>query len=146
MKPKGNILDKIDRRDGLTVPDGYFADFAKRMASQLPDAAPAAAPAVSVRTNWQRWRPYVYMAAMFAGIWCMLYVFNLISNNGTDLSIEANPGLASAASNEQFIEDYVIDDVPRWDLYDEMVADSVDFYTLIDSAYNADPSADNVPQ
>ena len=31
-----NILDKFSRKDGLTVPEGYFDDFAKRMAAQLP--------------------------------------------------------------------------------------------------------------
>ena len=36
MKEDNDILKTIGRSDGMTVPDGYFADFAERMAGQLP--------------------------------------------------------------------------------------------------------------
>ena len=31
-----DILEKVNRNDGMTVPDGYFDDFASRMAASLP--------------------------------------------------------------------------------------------------------------
>ncbi len=31
-----DILEKVNRNDGMTVPDGYFDDFATRMAASLP--------------------------------------------------------------------------------------------------------------
>ena len=31
-----DILTKAARNDGMTVPDGYFDDFAARMAASLP--------------------------------------------------------------------------------------------------------------
>ncbi len=37
MTEEKDILDKINHRDGLTVPDGYFAEFVKRMADSLPE-------------------------------------------------------------------------------------------------------------
>ncbi len=32
-----DILEKVNRNDGMTVPDGYFDDFAARMAASLPE-------------------------------------------------------------------------------------------------------------
>ena len=32
-----DILTKAARNDGMTVPDGYFDDFAARMAASLPE-------------------------------------------------------------------------------------------------------------
>ena len=32
-----DILEKVNRNDGMTVPDGYFDDFATRMAASLPE-------------------------------------------------------------------------------------------------------------
>jgi hypothetical protein len=81
------------------------------------------------------------MAAMFAGVWCMLKMFTLMSSSESDLSITGNPALASAVCDEQFVEDYVIDDVSNWDIYDYMIEDSIDVYNLQDSIYNANPEA-----
>lgn len=141
MKEQNTNLDKIGRRDGLTVPDGYFADFAKRMSAELPyrpelEEKKVAAP----RSTWQRVRPYVYMAAMFAGVWCMLKMFTLMSSPDKSLSIDSHPSLATAVSNEQFVEDFVIDDISDFDIYDSMVEDSIDFENLDDSLLALDPA------
>ena len=91
MKPTEDLLNKINRSSGMTVPDGYFADFAARMERELPQQ-----PVIldTPRTIWQKLRPYTYMAAMFAGIWCMLQMFNMMSPQSTDPS--SNPVLAEA--------------------------------------------------
>jgi hypothetical protein len=143
MKDKKDILNKINRHDGLTVPEGFFDDFAAKMAESLPERPELENPSsiVAPRSFWHRVRPYVYMAAMFGGVWCMLKVFTLFSANDSELSINNNPDLANAVCNEQFVEDYVIDDVSNWDIYDSMLEDSIDVYKLLDSVYNANPEA-----
>ena len=135
MKPEqNNILDKIDHRDGLTVPDGYFADFASRMAASLPERPELEKPkAAAPRSTWHRVRPYVYMAAMFAGVWCMLKMFTMFTGTSDGLSIDDHPGLANAVSNEQFVEDYIISDISDWDIYNSMVEDSIDMTAIGDS-------------
>jgi hypothetical protein len=67
------ILTKYGKNPGFKVPENYFDDFNQRMADMLPDVeiTPVAEP-----TMWQRVKPYLYMAAMFAGVWCMISVFN----------------------------------------------------------------------
>ena len=64
MDKKSDILTKVGKDAGFNVPEGYFADFAKKMAASLPEKQ---IPAKRKPTRWLRIRPYVYMAAMFAG-------------------------------------------------------------------------------
>ena len=84
---KSDILTSINRRDGMTVPDGFFESFAERMASELPSRPEAEVTPVASRpkTLWGSIRPYVYMAAMFAGIWCMLKMFTMMNPGDVDL-------------------------------------------------------------
>lgn len=120
-----DILQQAARRDGMTVPDGYFDDFATRMAASLPrreweDDKPRVVP----RSFWQKVRPYVYMAAMFLGVWCMMNMFDFIRTSA-GMGIENSATLAAALGNDQFMGDYIttqgmVDDyVLMEDLYDE---------------------------
>ena len=67
-----SVLENIGRRDGMTVPDGYFDTLTQRIEASLPEREwerQSAADNIAPRSIWQRIRPYVYLAAMFAGIW-----------------------------------------------------------------------------
>lgn len=103
MKNDENILTRLAHRDGMTVPEGYFADFARSMEAALPDRPElAAASPVAPRSWWQRLRPYTYMAAMFAGVWCMLKLFAMLTSS-SPLPLETNPVIAEAFSNDVFV-------------------------------------------
>lgn len=120
-----NPLEAAGRNDGMTVPEGYFADFAQRMASQLPEPEMPAAPAVR-RTLWQQMRPYVYLAAMFAGIWCMLQMFDMIGSGAGRAGIDSNPTLTAAIGNDTFFNDYMASDMSSdYDIYSDLYADGV---------------------
>ena len=127
MKKDDNILSKLPHHDGMTVPDGYFADFARRMAEELPQRPELAqmASGVPPRSLWERVRPYVYMAAMFAGVWCMLKMFTGISTGNSLTPMENNPIMAEAFSNDDFMNEYVLDDVSDRDVMDEMMQDGI---------------------
>ncbi len=126
MKEENNILAKISRRDGLTVPDGYFADFAAKMADKLPHRDEVEKPHIMPRrTPWQIMRPYVYMVAMFVGVWCMLKMFTLMSGKTEPINFDNDPTLAGAATNEEFVEEYILDDVSQYEL-DEYFLDAMD--------------------
>ncbi len=135
MTEEKDILDKINHRDGLTVPDGYFAEFAKRMADSLPENELEASAKESTikapRSLWHRVRPYVYMAAMFAGVWCMLKMFTLMS--GGSSSFDQNPILAEALGNDTFVNEYIMDDVNQWDVIDDLMEEGMDFELFADS-------------
>ena len=126
MTSNKDILSQLDRKDGMKVPEGYFENFAERMASQLEPRPELELPTlVAPQTMWQRVRPYAYMVAMFAGVWCMLKMFSVMSSTADSNSIDANPVLAQAASNEQFIDEYFIDDINQYDLYESMMNDGI---------------------
>ena len=127
-----DILDRVDRRDSFTVPAGFFDDFERKMAAQLPyrpeieedHSTPSAH-----RGWWQAIRPYAYMAAMFAGIWCMLQMFNVISPAPSSIvPMSENPILAEAFGNDEFVSTYLISDMDQWDLVsDDDDSDDFDF-------------------
>lgn len=119
MEKNNDILHKIDRRSGMTVPEGYFAGFASRMAASLPDK-PADQTPVMQRTFWQKIRPYAYMAAMFAGIWCMMKMFQMMGSGSADLSIDNYPGVITALNNDNFVKDYVFPSVNEYDLLEDI--------------------------
>ena len=147
-KPNG-ILEQARHRGlakpqaGMSMPpQGYFDDCAARMAAALPYRPEAEEKAAkkTPRTLWQRTRPYVYLAAMFAGIWLMLQMFAMMGGTGHQLeSIEDNTVIAEAVNNDDFFFDYYLDDISNYDAY-SYYGDGNEQYTdaSIDDAADAD--------
>lgn len=148
MKEEKDILTQIGHRDGMTVPEGYFADFAARMTASLPvtEFEESASPInfKPKRTLWQRVRPYAYMAAMFAGVWCMLKMFTMITST-PDQYPQPSAVLAEALNNDAFMSDYVLDDVNQWDLLDDMMDSGVEMCAIEIDGDGADADANMVP-
>lgn len=119
------ILEKIGRRSGMTVPEGYFEDFGRRMDSMLPDRPELTSVKEVPRSFWHKIRPYTYMAAMFAGIWCMLKLFTLLTAS-SPTPLEANPVIAEAVGNDAFVNEYVLADYSQWDIYQDLMDDGFD--------------------
>ena len=136
-----NILDKARTaglarpQAGMSVPDGYFEAFADRMTSRLPERPEllvADTPSPQ-RSFWTAVRPYVYMAAMFAGVWCMLHIFHSLSGKGELAPMDSNPVLARALANAALVYDYVLTDVSARDVVDQFMDDG-----LIDEDFDMD--------
>lgn len=125
------ILEKYSgSKAGMTVPENFFKDFNSRMAAQLPhqnweSSSRDSEPVVLRRTTWQKIRPYVYLAAMFAGIWCMMKMFDLMKP-ASRLDIANNPVLLSAIDNDAFYYDYCVPDITDDDLYEDLYEQGVD--------------------
>lgn len=92
MIQKNDILEKAGGKTGYTVPENYFDNVRAKIMANLPEYPKQEAPKLTV---WQRVRPYLYMAAMFAGIWCMMKVIHIMST--PDLSIENPPEAVAVA-------------------------------------------------
>ena len=125
------VLERIGRNDGMTVPEGYFADFATRVEGMLPlnleAEAPEKAYAQQKRSLWMRVRPYVYMAAMFAGVFCMTKMFGLMGETDSlDMRIDRNPVMIAALSNQEFVEDYLGDSMSEAEILDDMWESGLD--------------------
>ncbi len=123
-----DILETIDHRDGMTVPDGYFDDFAARVTASLPEAEWERPPKVLPRTMWDRVRPYVYLAAMFLGVWCMMSLVDIFKASSTEPLLDNNQVLAQALADDSFMIDYFVtegnlsEDQILDDLYDSGIA------------------------
>ena len=81
------LLKKYGKDPGFKVPENYFEDFNKRMAEMLPDVE--ITPVDVKPTMWQRIKPLVYMAAMFAGVWCMMQVFSHFTDTSSLQGVQA---------------------------------------------------------
>lgn len=123
-----NPLDAIAGSDGMTVPEGYFADFAAKMDAAIPEREPRVIE--MPRTWWQKVRPYAYLAAMFAGIWCMLQMFSLMGGVPTTITPDNNPVLAEAISNDGFMDDYYYMPLDEQELIDDLYASGLDIASL----------------
>lgn len=126
-----NILDRIDRHSGMTVPDGYFEQFAASMKHSLPEQPWESeeqmdAHVLPANSIWQRIRPYVYMAAMFAGIWLMMNISTLVGTGGDVPLSTTSAGIPSIAQlieeGEAEFTDYAVENFDRIDLYDDLYA------------------------
>jgi hypothetical protein len=80
-------LNKYGKNPGFKVPENYFDDFNRRMADMLPDVE--ITPIDVKPSMWQRVKPFAYMAAMFAGVWCMMSVFSHFTASGNLDSVRA---------------------------------------------------------
>ncbi len=85
MKAEDKIRQRYGSDTGFSVPDGYFDQVFAKIGSELPERE---TPPVVKMTRWQRMKPYVYLAAMFAGIWCTMKMVTMIQSApaGTEVS------------------------------------------------------------
>lgn len=105
MKEEDKIYKVFGRDAGLRVPEGFFDEIERRVTASLPDYPEAPKPMEMSR--WQRVKPYVYLAAMFLGIWCMMKVFHDISERAAAQQ-DAVPENVVLAMADQGTADYVI--------------------------------------
>lgn len=104
MGKEDKILQRAGRDTGMKVPDGYFEDFVARMMTELPDYPEKPTP--QELTFWQKVKPYVYMAAMFAGIWCMMKMFSIASQNAGSADLDNPPQSVVLAVDDSETFDY----------------------------------------
>lgn len=104
MGKEDKLLNSVGRQHGMTVPERYFDEFAANMMARLPEYPEK--PVVPVLSRWQRIKPYVYMAAMFAGIWCMMKMFHIASQNA-QANLDAVPEPVVLAMQEPAGREYI---------------------------------------
>jgi hypothetical protein len=96
------LLKDVVKVEPFRTPEGYFENFTNGIMSQLPDVKAIHKDSKSIGL-WQRVRPWVYMAAMFAGIALMLRLF-VEAPNQNGIKNYASEGLNLSSSSD--IDDY----------------------------------------
>ncbi|MDE6340359.1 MAG: hypothetical protein K2K97_11320 [Muribaculaceae bacterium] len=103
-KQEDKLIETYGKQGGWKVPEGYFEEVYKEISAKLPDY-PEVQRHVEM-TRWQRLKPFVYLAAMFAGIWLMMQVFHHAAGDMT-LSLENPPEhIAMAMADSDINETY----------------------------------------
>lgn len=85
------------------MPENYFEDFNQRMAEMLPDVE--ITPIDIKPSMWQRVKPFAYMAAMFAGVWCMMSVFSHFTDTSNMSSVRA---VAEKLQDNNNVEEFIM--------------------------------------
>lgn len=96
MKSEENIKRIAGKDTGLKVPPDFFDNIYDSISASLPEREIKPEPRPSM---WVRMRPYVYLAAMFAGIWCMMKVFQP-SAQPDQVSLDNPPKLVAQAVDD----------------------------------------------
>lgn len=107
MEKDNNILEKMNKEPGFSVPENYFENFASNLMESLPENQ-FEQEGPKMPTMWQRVRPIFYMAAMFIGITLMLKIF--ISTDKTTSDNKETVSLnepAESSIDDVTIEDYI---------------------------------------
>lgn len=132
MKVNFNKLQDIDKnKTPFKVPDNYFENFNEEIMNLLPEKEFQEPVKI---TMWDRAKPWVYMAAMFLGLYFMI---NFLTNSkgGTDVQepVVAEQSIEGATSTSSYwstvhiteeefynyLEDQLIDDGYYDYMYDQ---------------------------
>ena len=115
MEKKTPLLDEIGRKHGMCVPGDYFADFTEKMVDSLPERE---IPLPEQPTLWLRVRPWVYMAAMFAGVWLMMKMFTGIFSveKGENPNVEMTASVPEDSSIEDEWFAHYVDDYTAYEM------------------------------
>lgn len=118
MRHEDKLKDKMGKKLPYSVPEDYFSSFKKDIILTLPEYPEK--PQIKSLSVWHRIKPYVYLAAMFAGIWCMMQIFHRVSAPDTGRFDE----IAAMSSLDPYSYDLYIDDSSGRDLelQDEVIS------------------------
>ena len=97
------ILEKLGKNPGFKFPENYFDDFNAKLMDSLPEVK---ITEEEKPTLWVRVRPFIYMAAMFAGVWLMMNVSSIINTTASGDKRVANikAGVAVEKNAEDFLD------------------------------------------
>ena len=110
MKTEQNNLDRLKGKNPCTVPEGYMEGLTANIMSQLPEREPE--EEVKKVSLMDRVRPWLYMAAVFAGLGLFFKVLvgsedKAAKTDSLLVKTEVSPASVSAlhaAEDEEYLE------------------------------------------
>jgi hypothetical protein len=87
-------LEEITKENPFRTPEGFFENLTANILSHLPERSEEE---IKVMSFWERIQPWVYMAALFAGIALMINLF---------VGLPPNLNLTSSTDIEDFYQYY----------------------------------------
>ena len=98
------LQKKYGKKNPYTVPEGYFDRFTEALMERLPEKEATTPPEVKL---WDRVKPWVYMAAMFAGLMFTIRAFVGNTQEGNDANLSDMPDeYIESIVNQTMMDDY----------------------------------------
>ena len=94
-----NHLNEIGNNNPFKAPEGYFENLTEQIMAQLPEKVIQQPKKLSL---WEQAQPWVYMVAMFVGIWLMVNLFVNVKQQTSTNEIH----FASVADIDEFYQYY----------------------------------------
>ncbi|MDR3253195.1 MAG: hypothetical protein LBT35_06520 [Tannerella sp.] len=103
MRIENSNLEKFKDRNPFRVPDGYFENFTAKMMSSLPEKP--VPEKVVVISMYDRIKPWLYMAAAFAGLMVLFSVLRPErSSQGADKAQVTLPATEAVDADSEFFD------------------------------------------
>lgn len=107
MKDKKHIsLEEIGTELPFTVPENYFEKFATQFDEQIKMKSVSFVHSL---------KPWMYMAAMFVGIFVLSQVFFLLDNYKVDSNTDNYESYVLSQVDEAYMLDYYVEDATQQD-------------------------------
>lgn len=121
MKTKFNKLQEVDKGNPFAVPEDYFVQFKEEIMNRLPEKEYIPPQTV---TLWDRVKPWVYMAAMFVGLYITINFLTKNSEEGLSAQQESETVITTEVPADsywstvhiteeefyQYLEEQLVDD------------------------------------
>ena len=119
MTEEDNLLKKVGTENPFRVPEGYFESFTSDLMSRLPEKEKT--DVFREPTTWEKVRPWLYMAAMFASIWLMVKVF--VAPKAEKAEVVAENTSVEVVEDDAF-DDYMMASIDEYTIFETLFADS----------------------
>ena len=129
METNKHTLASISKEVPFKVPENYFLQFNESIMAKLPEKE---APIIVKTTLWQKTQPWLYMAAMFIGLFFTVKV--LISNTKTNSS--DNNTASTTISQQEYWSDVKISEEEFFNYIETQFIDE-NYYDLVYSQENS---------
>lgn len=93
---KINNLSDIHDKNPFRVPENYFEEFTEKIMTQLPEKEFVAPHKITI---WEKVKPWVYMAAMFAGLF---FTIQFITRNAQNSAIKPSALINTQTQNDTY--------------------------------------------
>lgn len=105
MKEENDLLKRVGKENPFKVPEGYFDNFTTQLMDKLPEKPDAIE--VQPVTKWMKFRPYVYMAAMFIGAVLMVKAIHFIESEKVSSAQQAKTKAKTELAQDKYIDETV---------------------------------------
>lgn len=107
MNLEDKLKEKFGNQNPFSVPENYFDDFANKMQDLVKEESPVYRMEVQSdrRTLFAKVKPYLYLAAMFCGLYFGINVIKYRQDIAKTAKVENAAAVKNANSEDVYIEE-----------------------------------------